>query len=116
MRTKCEQVRAKQQPAHLAKPKSLRDVENTPFRTFNRIAGPRGHLPSNFYLSEYTGSFGSHPRMAQHWGTWGSLKTAGPYLAANSPAYNPHLSLATSRSGFQPDPLMTTRLRPTMCR
>ena len=90
--------------------RTLRDVENTPFRTFNRIQGPRGHLPANFYLSEYTGSHGSHPRMEPYWGAWGPLKSAGPYLATASPAYNPALAKTASRKAFHPDPLMTSRL------
>lgn len=86
-------------PAWKEKQASLRDIENIPYRTFNRIQGPRGQPPRNFYLSEYTGAYGSHPRMQAHWGTWGSLKTAGPYLKTHSPAYNPQLWMSSRAHG-----------------
>jgi hypothetical protein len=59
-------------------------------RTFNRIQGARSKAPPNFYLSEYSGAFGSQPSMEPYWGGWGSLKLAGPYLKEASPAYNPY--------------------------
>jgi hypothetical protein len=98
-------------PVYLQAPQTLRDLDSTPLRTFNRIQGARGHLPSNHFLSEYSGAYGSHARMQPFWGSWGSLKTAGPYLATHSPAYNPALAQTASQQAFVPDPLMTTRLR-----
>jgi hypothetical protein len=77
---------ARKQPApsrYLAEmSKTLRDVENVPFRTFNRVQGARSQPPPTFYMSEYAGCYGSHPRMQPYWGTWGSLKTAGPFLSS----------------------------------
>lgn len=74
---------------------TLRDVERTPNRTFNRIQGPRAQGPPHSYMSEYMGSYGSHPRYKSLWGTWGSLKVAGPYLEQASPLYNPAAAQAT---------------------
>lgn len=97
------QIRAAQKRSAAAKvPKSreaklvtLRDIERTPDRTFNRIQGPRAQGPPHAYLSEYMGSYGGHPRYKPLWGSWGSLKVAGPYLEKASPLFNPSVAQAT---------------------
>jgi hypothetical protein len=105
-------ARAKEQAAHkrlperhgpLERPKTLRDIENTPYRTFDRVQGQRPSPAPNFYLSEYMGSYGSHPRFKGQWGTWGSLKAAGPYLQTKSPVFNPTARQATGPGRWTPD-------------
>lgn len=97
--------------AAAAKPKSLREVEYTPSRTFDRVHGQRPAGSPNAYLSEYMGSFGSNPRYKPQWGSCGSLKVAGPYLERASPLYNAAARTTSGPGRWTADPVLLRSLR-----